>query len=113
MYFVYDLRRDGFVVYTGLTTDPGRSLSRHLSLGKGFDSLHIVERVPRLEDAKLAAQRRRYMLGPQRPLGQPAGAARPLGPGASGVPARPWPRASTPGRDAGAGPQPAPTAARR
>lgn len=66
MYYVYDLRKDGFVVYTGLTDDPGRSLTRHLGLGKRFDSLHLVERVPRLEDAKLAAQRRRYMLAPTR-----------------------------------------------
>ena len=69
MYFVYDLRRDGFVVYTGLTTDPGRSLSRHLVLGRRFDSLHIVERLPRLDDARLAAQRRRYMLAPTRGAG--------------------------------------------
>ena len=64
MYFVYDLRRNGFVVYTGLTTDPGRSLSRHLAQGKLFDTLQILERLPRLEDAKLAAQRRRAMRSP-------------------------------------------------
>ena len=59
MYFVYELRRGGFVVYTGLTTDTGRSLSRHLAQNKPFDTLLILERLPRLEDAKLAAQRRR------------------------------------------------------
>jgi hypothetical protein len=63
MYFVYDLRQDGFVVYTGLTADPGRSLARHLALGRRFDSLHLVERLPRLEDARAAAQRRRDRLG--------------------------------------------------
>lgn len=66
MYYVYDLRNDGFVVYTGLTEDLGRSLTRHLAGGKRFDSLHIVESVPRLDDAKLVAQRRRYVLAPTR-----------------------------------------------
>jgi hypothetical protein len=66
MYFVYDLRREGFVVYTGLTTDPGRSLSRHLAQGKQFDTLHILERLPRLADAKLAAQGRRHLVQPNR-----------------------------------------------
>jgi hypothetical protein len=66
MYFVYDLRRDGFVVYTGLTTDPGRSLSRHLAAGRRFDSLHLVEKLPRLEDARFAAQRRRDRQSPVR-----------------------------------------------
>lgn len=66
MYFVYDLRRDGFVVYTGLTADPGRSLARHLALGRRFDSMHIVERLPRLEDARVAAQRRQHIAAPPR-----------------------------------------------
>jgi len=77
MYFVYDLRRDGFVVYTGLTTDPGRSLSRHLAQGRRFDSLHLVEQVPRLEDARFTAQRRRDLL-------VPAPGARALVPGGNG-----------------------------
>ncbi len=83
MYFVYDLRQDGFVVYTGLTDDLGRSLNRHLVRGKAFDSLHLVDSLTRLEDARLAAQRRRYMLSPTRnahrtPTGQHGGPPAPL-----------------------------------
>jgi hypothetical protein len=95
MYFVYDLRRDGFVVYTGLTTDPGRSLSRHLAQGKLFDTLQILERLPRLEDAKLAAQRRRYKLNAQR------GAPRAAQPG-RGIPTGAPPRRTVAAPYAGA-----------
>src|SRR3989304_5641760 len=85
MYFVYDLRREGFVVYTGLTADPGRSLMRHLALGRRFDSLHLVERLPRLDDARAAAHGRRAGIGREGGIrGESPGRAR-----ADGVAARP------------------------
>ncbi len=63
---VYDLRRDGFTVYTGISEDLGRSLARHLASGRKFDSLYVLERADKLEDVKRAAENRRYVLGPTR-----------------------------------------------
>ena len=66
MFYVYDLRRDGFTVYTGISEDLGRSLARHLASGRKFDSLYVLERAEKLEAAKWAAENRRYILGPTR-----------------------------------------------
>ena len=66
MFYVYDLRLDGFTVYTGISEDLGRSLARHLVSGRKFDSLYVLERAEKLEDAKRAAETRRYMRAPTR-----------------------------------------------
>ena len=69
MYYVYDLRRNGITLYTGITAELGRSVSRHLSAGRQFDSLHIIESTPALESAKSAARQRRYLRDPMRATG--------------------------------------------
>ena len=64
MFYAYDLRLDGFTVYTGVTEDPGLSLVRHLAAGNRFDAFHILARCEELEQAKRAAQDRQYLLDP-------------------------------------------------
>lgn len=64
MFYLYELRREGTPIYTGLSRDPGVSLVRHFALGRRFDEVQILDRSSDLAVARRAAQARRYQLNP-------------------------------------------------